>query len=89
MVSIIRFLPDGEDTLRPYLESWVSGPVAWYIENSLTTIGQKDPVSEHNSQLWNSGIEANKEVRKQKRRLNYTSNIYIIKDPPILKMKER
>ena len=48
----------------------------------MTTLGQKDPVSEHNSQLWNSGIEANKEVaRKQKRRLNYTSNVYIIKDP--------
>ena len=48
----------------------------------MTTLGQKDPVSEHNSTLWNSGIEANKEVaRKQKRRLNYTSNVFIIKDP--------
>jgi hypothetical protein len=48
----------------------------------LTTLGQKDPVSEHNSTLWNSGIEANKEVaRKQKRRLNYTANVYILKDP--------
>ena len=48
----------------------------------MTTLGQKDPVSEHNSQLWNSGIEANKEIaRKQKRRLNYTANVYIIKDP--------
>ena len=48
----------------------------------MTTLGQKDPVSEHNSTLWNSGIEANKEVaRKQKRRLNYTSNVYILKDP--------
>jgi len=48
----------------------------------LTTLGQKDPVSEHNSQLWNSGIEANKEVaRKQKRRLTYVSNVYVLKDP--------
>jgi hypothetical protein len=48
----------------------------------LTTLGQKDPVSEYNSQLWNSGIEANKEIaRKQKRRLNYTANVYVIKDP--------
>ena len=83
--AIIRFLPapDGEDL--PWARIWnhgFQGPGGWYIENSLTTIGQKDPVSEHNSQLWNSGIEANKEVaRKQKRRLNYTSNVYIIKDP--------
>ena len=83
--AIIRFLPapDGEDL--PWARIWnhgFQGPGGWYIENSLTTLGQKDPVSEYNSQLWNSGIEANKEVaRKQKRRLNYTSNIYIIKDP--------
>jgi hypothetical protein len=48
----------------------------------LTTLGQKDPVSEYNSQLWNSGIEANKEIaRKQKRRLTYVSNVLVIKDP--------
>ena len=83
--AVIRFLPapDGEEL--PWARIWnhgFQGPGGWYIENSLTTLGQKDPVSEHNSQLWNSGIEANKEVaRKQKRRLNYTSNVYIIKDP--------
>ena len=84
-MAVVRFLPppDGED--RPWSRSWnhgFQGPGGWYIENSLTTLGQKDPVSEHNSTLWNSGIEANKEVaRKQKRRLNYTSNVYILKDP--------
>ena len=58
------------------------GPGGWYIENSLTTLGQKDPVSEYNTSLWNSGIEANKDIaRKQKRRLTYISNIYIVKDP--------
>ena len=58
------------------------GPGGWYIEKSLTTLGEKDPVSEYNSQLWNSGIEANKElVRKQKRRLSFISNIYVVKDP--------
>ena len=58
------------------------GPGGWFIENSLTTLGQKDPVSEHNSQLWNSGSDANKEIaRKQKRRLSYYSNIYIVSDP--------
>jgi hypothetical protein len=83
--AVIRFLPapDGEEL--PWARIWnhgFQGPGGWYIENSLTTLGQKDPVSEYNSQLWNSGIEANKEIaRKQKRRLNYTSNVYIIKDP--------
>ena len=83
--SVIRFLPapTGEDV--PWVRTFnhgFQGPGGWYIENSLTTLGQKDPVSEHNSTLWNSGIEANKEVaRKQKRRLNYTSNVFVIKDP--------
>lgn len=83
--AIIRFLPapDGEDT--PYVRVWdhgFQGPGGWYIEKSLTTLGQKDPVSEYNSQLWNSGIEANKElVRKYKRRLSFVSNIYVVKDP--------
>ena len=58
------------------------GPGGWYIENSLTTIGQKDPVSEFNRGLWNSGSEQDKEtVRKQKRKLSYYSNIYVVKDP--------
>lgn len=83
--AIIRFLPapNGEDT--PYVRIWdhgFQGPGGWYIQKSLTTLGQKDPVSEYNSQLWNSGIEANKElVRKYKRRLSFISNIYVVKDP--------
>ena len=83
--AIIRFLPapNGEDV--PFVRVWdhgFQGPGGWYIEKSLTTINQKDPVSEYNTQLWNSGIEANKEVvRKQKRRLSYYSNIYVVKDP--------
>jgi len=83
--AVIRFLPAPEGEDLPWARIWnhgFQGPGGWYIENSLTTLGQKDPVSEHNSTLWNSGIEANKEVaRKQKRRLNYTSNVYILKDP--------
>ena len=84
-MAVVRFLPapDGEDL--PWAITWnhgFQGPGGWYIENSLTTLGQKDPVSEYNSQLWNSGIEANKEIaRKQKRRLTYISNVYVIKDP--------
>jgi hypothetical protein len=58
------------------------GPGGWYIENSLTTLGQKDPVSEYNRELWNSGSDKDKEtVRKQKRKLSYYSNIYVVKDP--------
>jgi len=86
--AVIRFLPqpsvDGDDAL-PWAKVFnhgFQGPGGWYIENSLTTLGQKDPVSEYNSQLWNSGIEANKEVaRKQKRRLSYIANIYVVEDP--------
>jgi hypothetical protein len=83
--AVIRFLPapEGEDVpwSKVYSHGF-QGPGGWYIENSLTTIGQKDPVSEYNRQLWNSGTEANKEiVRKQKRKLSYYSNIYVVKDP--------
>ena len=83
--AVIRFLPapDGEDL--PFVKLYshaFQGPGGWYIENSLTTIGQKDPVSEHNRELWNSGNEKDKEtVRKQKRKLSYYSNIYVVKDP--------
>ena len=83
--AVIRFLPapDGEDL--PWVKMYshgFQGPGGWYIENSLTTLGQKDPVSEYNRTLWNSGSDKNKEiVRKQKRKLSYYSNIYVVKDP--------
>lgn len=82
--AIIRFLPapGGED--MPFVRLWdhgFQGPGGWYIENSLTTIGQPDPVSELNTKLWNSGNDADKkEAQKQKRRLHYISNIYVVKD---------
>ena len=83
--AVIRFLPavDGEDL--PWAKVWnhaFQGPTGqWYIENSLTTIGQKDPVSEHNTRLWNTGLESDKEIaRKQKRKLQYFSNIYVVSD---------
>jgi hypothetical protein len=83
--AIIRFLPAPQNEDVPFVRVWdhgFQGPGGWYIEKSLTTLGQKDPVSEHNTLLWNSGIESNKElVRKQKRRLSYYSNIYVVKDP--------
>ena len=83
--AVIRFLPAPEGEDIPWVRLFnhgFQGPGGWYIENSLTTIGKADPVSEHNSMLWNSGIESNKDiVRKQKRRLNYIANIYVVSDP--------
>jgi len=83
--AVIRFLPapDGEDLpwAKIYTHAF-QGPGGWYIENSLTTLNQKDPVSEYNRELWNSGSDKDKEiVRKQKRKLSYYSNIYVVKDP--------
>ena len=83
--AVIRFLPpcDGED--MPFVKLYSHAFQAaggWYIENSLTTLGQKDPLGEYNRELWNSGDESLKEqVRKQKRKLSYYSNIYVVKDP--------
>jgi hypothetical protein len=85
--AVIRFLDtpavDGEDGL-PWVQIWshgFQGPGGWYIENSLTTLGKTDPVSEYNTVLWNSGIEANKEIaRKQKRKLTYIANILVVSD---------
>jgi hypothetical protein len=83
--AVIRFLPAPEGEEIPWAKLYThafQGPGGWYIENSLTTLGQKDPVSEYNRELWNSGHDADKEtVRKQKRKLSYYSNIYVVKDP--------
>ena len=83
--AVIRFLPAVEGEDMPWAKVWnhaFQGPTGqWYIENSLTTLGQKDPVSEMNSAYWNTGIEADKEIaRKQKRKLQYFSNIYVVSD---------
>ena len=82
--AVIRFLPvpDGEELpwAKMYSHAF-QGPGGWYIENSLTTTGGKDPVSEYNRELWNSGNEADKDtVRKQKRKLSYYANIYVVQD---------
>ena len=85
-MAIIRFLPapNGEDV--PFVRIWdhgFQGPGGWFIEKSLTTLGEKCPVSEYNSMLWNSGTEADKTFvrQKTKRRLSFVSNIYVVKDP--------
>ena len=83
--AVIRFLPapKGEDIpwVRLFSHGF-QGPGGWYIENSLTTLNEQDPVGEFNSTLWNRGDEAGKEqARKQKRRLSYIANVYMVKDP--------
>ena len=83
--AVVRFLPTPEGEEMPwvsYFDHGFQGPGGWYIEKSLTTINKQDPVSEYNTQLWNTGIEANKDIaRKQKRRLHYVSNVYVVSDP--------
>jgi len=84
--AIIRFLPPSKGEELPWVRIWnhgFQGPTGkWYIENSLTTLGKPDPVSELNTRLWNTGLESDKDqVRKQKRRLTYISNIFVVKDP--------
>lgn len=83
--AIIRFLPTSENDNDPWIKLYTHGFQSnggWYIENCPTTIGEKCPVCQNNSTLWNSGIEANKELaRQQKRKLTYIANVLIIKDP--------
>ena len=83
--AVIRFLPAPKGEDLPWVKLWnhaFQGPTGqWFIENSLTTLGNNDPVSEYNSKLWNSGIESDKEIaRRQKRKLSYYSNIYVVSD---------
>ena len=84
--AVIRFLPRHQDDELPWVRIFnhaFQGPTGkWYIENSLTTLGEKDPVGELNSKLWNSGSEENKKVaQKQKRKLQYIANVLVISDP--------
>ena len=84
--AVLRFLPAVEGEDMPWQRVWhhaFQGPGGqWYIENSLTTLNKKDPVSEENTRLWNTGIEADKEIaRKRKRKLQYYSNVLVVSDP--------
>jgi len=83
--AVIRFLPAPEGEEIPWIRMFThsfQGPGGWFIENSLTTINKQDPVSEANRVLWNTGSEADKETaRRQKRKLSYYTNIYVVSDP--------
>ena len=83
--AVIRFLPAPDGEALPWVKMYshaFQGPGGWYIENSLTTLNQKDPCSEFNTSLWNSGVESDKQIaRNQKRKLAFYSNIYVVKDP--------
>ena len=83
--AVIRFLPAVSGEELPWQRVWshaFQGPGGWYIENSLTTLNQKDPVSEENTRLWNTGVDSDKEIaRKRKRKLSYYSNILVVSDP--------
>jgi hypothetical protein len=82
--AVLRFLPAVKNEDLPWARLWshaFQGPGGWFIENSLTTLNKKDPVSEANTLLWNSGVEADKEIaRKRKRKISYIANILIIND---------
>jgi hypothetical protein len=82
----IRFLPrlEGDDLpwVRVYSHAFKGPTGKWYIENSLTTIGQDDPVGKINQDLWNTGLESDKnKARDQKRRTSFIANVYIVNDP--------
>ena len=83
--AVIRFLPAPDGETVPWAKVYshaFQGPGGWYIENSRTTLGEKDPVGEVNRQHWNDGTEEGKDIaRKQKRKLSYYSNIQVVKDP--------
>lgn len=84
--AVIRFLPRHPDDELPWVKMFshsFQGPTGkWYIENSLTTIGQDDPISEENSRLWATGLESNQNIaRDRKRKLSYYFNILVVSDP--------
>ena len=83
--AVIRFLPAPNGEEMPWQRVWshaFQDKGGWYIENSLTTLNHKDPVSEDNTRLWNTGVDSDKDIaRKRKRKLSYYSNIFIVSDP--------
>ena len=85
--AVIRFLPGNAEAPTPWVRYWdhfFKGPTGqWYIEKSLTSLGQVDPLAESNSRLWNEdgSEEAKRTVRERKRNLRYVANVLVISDP--------
>lgn len=82
--AIIRFLPgvENDTPIVPLNSHAFQGPGGWYIENCLTTIGQKDPVVELNTMLWNSGLDSDKDIARQRKiKKHWISNVYVVSDP--------
>ena len=83
--AVLRFLPASNGEEMPWQRVWTHAfqdKGGWFIENSLTTLNQKDPVSEENTRLWNTGIDSDKDIaRKRKRKLSYYANIFVVSDP--------
>lgn len=82
--AIVRFLPglDNDTPIIPLNSHAFQGPGGWYIENCLTTIGQKDPVVELNTMLWNSGLDSDKDIARQRKiKKHWISNVYVVSDP--------
>ena len=83
--AVLRFLPASNGEEMPWQRVWTHAfqdKGGWFIENSLTTLNQKDPVSEENTRLWNTGIDSDKDIaRKRKRKLSYYANVYVVSDP--------
>ena len=83
--AVIRFLPGKEENGTPWVRYWdhaFKGPTGqWYIEKSLTSLGQNDPLSELNMKMWNTGDESQKKiVSSRKRTLRYVANVLVISD---------
>ena len=61
--AVLRFLPAPEGEEIPWVKLYshaFQGPGGWYIENSLTTVGKKDPVSDYTE---NSGTVVMNPIR--------------------------
>jgi hypothetical protein len=83
--AVLRFLPAPNGEEMPWQRVWTHAfqdKGGWFIENSLTTLNHKDPVSEENTRLWNTGIDSDKDIaRKRKRKLSYYANVFVVSDP--------
>lgn len=84
--AVIRFMPPVKGDELPWVKTFSFGfkgtTGKWYINESPTTIGLPDPVSDRNQADWATNDPViQDEVRKRKRRTTYISNVVVLKDP--------